>query len=73
MDDLKATIDPGKDAIVRKLPPDKVKAYLKITGCRLSYSGGSEPRYYSELLYYIDEDGNIITGELNPGELLNLS
>ena len=73
LEDMRATIDPGIDPIVRLLPPDKGKAYLKISGARLSYSGGASPRYFSELLYYIDETGAIICGELDDDALLNLA
>lgn len=73
IEDMRSTVDPGTDPIVRLLPPDKVKAYLKIAGARLSYSGGAAPRYMSELLYYIDESGAFVFGELPPGDPISLT
>lgn len=73
IEDMRSTVDPGTDPIVRLLPPDKVKAYLKIFGARLSYSGGAAPRYMSELLYYIDESGAFVFGELPPGDPISLT
>ena len=73
IEEIKATIDPGIDPVVRLLPPDKVKIYLTIAGSRLSYNGGAEPRYFSEILYYIDESGKIITGDINLNDPLNLT
>jgi len=50
-----------------------MKAYLKIAGARLSYSGGAAPRYMSELLYYIDESGAFVFGELPPDDPISLT
>lgn len=66
-EELRANIDPGKDTIVKKLPPNGeiLQMYLDLCGVVISYNGSNKnTRYSTEILYYINKDNNVITTDL---------
>lgn len=66
-EELRAEIDPGKDAIVKKLPPNGeiLQIYLDLCGVVISYNGSKKnPRYSSGVLYYINKDNAVVTTDL---------
>ena len=61
-DELRDQIDPGTDQLFYKTAPKKAKTYIDMCGFSLSYNNSK--RYFSEVLYYIDISGKVITTDL---------
>ena len=68
LEELRAKINQD-DAVFRSVPDDLIDVFLDNYGCKISYNGSSTaPRYFSELLYYYGDQGELITGR-DPGAL----
>lgn len=62
LEEIKAKADPDKDPVFRVLPIDQARAYLEISGAKISYSGVLDSKIYaSEILYYTIGDIKIFS------------
>ena len=61
--ELRSKLDPGIDPVFTKMPADgsKLAKFLEIVGVKVICNGVTHKRYKSEILYYVNLDGEYIT------------
>lgn len=73
--ELRDKIDPGIDQIVRRMPAERsmISNYIDICGFTINQNATAKTDLYStEILYYIDRDNNIVTGDLSAVPNINI-
>lgn len=61
--ELRSKLDPGVDSVFTKLPADgdKLAKFLEIIGVKVICNGVTRKRFKSEVLYYVNLDGEYIS------------
>ncbi len=61
--ELRSKLDPGVDPVFTKMPADgeKLAKFLEIVGVKVVANGVTRKRYKSEILYYVNLEGDCVT------------